>query len=100
MRPKHRTKIVNGAAPGIGAGVTTAFIERGYHVVANSLNITASTFAVTDRLAVVRGDIGDPSTARKIASATQLADESRRLREASERITRRKAYDSTPSPTT
>src|SRR5580700_3110929 len=68
MQTKRKTMIVTGAAKGIGAGVTKAFIERGYNVVANSLNITASTFAATDRLAVVRGDIGDPSTAREIAS--------------------------------
>ena len=68
MQTKRKTMIVTGAAKGIGAGVTNAFIERGYNVVANSLNITASTFAATDRLAVVRGDIGDPSTAREIAS--------------------------------
>jgi NAD(P)-dependent dehydrogenase (short-subunit alcohol dehydrogenase family) len=60
--------IVTGAAKGIGAGVTNAFIERGYNVVANSLNITASTFAAKERLAVVRGDIGEASTARQIAS--------------------------------
>jgi NAD(P)-dependent dehydrogenase (short-subunit alcohol dehydrogenase family) len=68
MQTKRKTMIVTGAAKGIGAGVTNAFIDRGYNVVANSLNITASTFAATDRLAVVRGDIGDPSTAREIAS--------------------------------
>ena len=68
MQTKPKTIIVTGAAKGIGAGVTNAFIERGYNVVANSLNITASTFAETERLAVVRGDIGDPSTAREIAS--------------------------------
>jgi NAD(P)-dependent dehydrogenase (short-subunit alcohol dehydrogenase family) len=68
MLAKRKTMIVTGAAKGIGAGVTNAFIERGYNVVANSLNITASTFAATDRLAVVPGDIGDPSTAREIAS--------------------------------
>jgi NAD(P)-dependent dehydrogenase (short-subunit alcohol dehydrogenase family) len=60
--------IVTGASKGIGAGVTNAFLERGYNVVANSLTITASTFAATERLAVVRGDIGDPSTADQIAS--------------------------------
>src|SRR5580704_12758608 len=60
--------IVTGASQGIGAGVTNAFIERGYNVVANSLKITASTFAATERLAVVRGDVGDPSTAHEIAS--------------------------------
>jgi NAD(P)-dependent dehydrogenase (short-subunit alcohol dehydrogenase family) len=68
MQTKRKTMIVTGAGQGIGAGVTNAFIERGYNVVANSLNITASTFAATDRLAVVAGDIGDPSTAREIAS--------------------------------
>jgi NAD(P)-dependent dehydrogenase (short-subunit alcohol dehydrogenase family) len=68
MQTKRKTMIVTGAAKGIGAGVTKAFIERGYNVVANSLNITASTFATTDWLAVVRGDIGDPSTAHEIAS--------------------------------
>jgi NAD(P)-dependent dehydrogenase (short-subunit alcohol dehydrogenase family) len=68
MQTKRKTMIVTGAAKGIGAGVTTAFIERGYNVVANSLNITASTFAATDQLAVVRGDIADPSTARELAS--------------------------------
>ena len=68
MQTKRKTMIVTGAAKGIGAGVTNAFIERGYNVVANSLNITASTFAATERLAVVRGDIGDPSTAQEIAS--------------------------------
>jgi NAD(P)-dependent dehydrogenase (short-subunit alcohol dehydrogenase family) len=64
----RKTMIVTGAAKGIGAGVTNAFIERGYNVVANSLNITASAFAGTDGLAVVRGDIGDPAIAHEIAS--------------------------------
>jgi NAD(P)-dependent dehydrogenase (short-subunit alcohol dehydrogenase family) len=68
MQTKRKTMIVTGAAKGIGAGVTNAFIERGYNVVANSLNITASTFAATERLAVVEGDIGEPSTAQEIAS--------------------------------
>ena len=68
MQTKRKTMIVTGAGQGIGAGVTNAFMDRGYNVVANSLNITASTFAATERLAVVRGDIGDPSTAREIAS--------------------------------
>ena len=38
MPTKRKTMIVTGAAKGIGAGVTNAFIERGYNVVANSLN--------------------------------------------------------------
>jgi NAD(P)-dependent dehydrogenase (short-subunit alcohol dehydrogenase family) len=68
MQTKRKTMIVTGAAKGIGAGVTNAFIARGYNVVANSLSITVSTFAASDRLAVVRGDIGEPPTAREIAS--------------------------------
>jgi NAD(P)-dependent dehydrogenase (short-subunit alcohol dehydrogenase family) len=68
MQAKGKTIIVTGASRGIGAGITRALIERGYNVVGSSLNITASDFAVTERLAVVRGDIGDPSTAREIAS--------------------------------
>jgi len=68
MQTKCKTMIVTGAGKGIGAGVTNAFIERGYNVVANSLNITASVFAGTDKLAVVRGDIGNPETAHEIAS--------------------------------
>jgi NAD(P)-dependent dehydrogenase (short-subunit alcohol dehydrogenase family) len=53
MHTERKTMIVTGAAKGIGAGLTSAFIERGYNVVANSLNITATTFAATDRLAVL-----------------------------------------------
>ena len=46
MQTKRKTMIVTGAAArGIGAGVTKALIERGYNVVGNSLNITASAFA-------------------------------------------------------
>jgi NAD(P)-dependent dehydrogenase (short-subunit alcohol dehydrogenase family) len=69
MQAKRKTMIVTGASKGIGAGVTNAFLARGYNVVGNSLNITASTFAPTSQLTVVRGDIADPSTARQIASA-------------------------------
>jgi len=60
--------IVTGASKGIGAGVAKAFIGRGYKVVANSLNITKSEFETTDRLALVEGDVGEPSTATKIAT--------------------------------
>jgi len=62
-----KTMIVTGASKGIGAGVTKAFIERGYNVVANSLHITESAFEATDRLALVEGNIGEASTAAKIA---------------------------------
>jgi NAD(P)-dependent dehydrogenase (short-subunit alcohol dehydrogenase family) len=59
MESKRKTMIVTGAGKGIGAGVTSAFLELGYNVVANSLTIKASTFEASERLAVVPGDIGD-----------------------------------------
>jgi len=69
---KPKTMIVTGASKGIGAGITKAFLERGYNVVANSLHITESTFKPSERLALVEGNIGEASTAEKIA-ATALA---------------------------
>jgi NAD(P)-dependent dehydrogenase (short-subunit alcohol dehydrogenase family) len=66
--PKPKTMIVTGASQGIGAGVTRAFIERGYNVVANSLDITKSAFEPTETLALVEGNIGEASTAQKIAA--------------------------------
>src|ERR1700753_3089927 len=60
--------IVTGAARGIGAGVTKAFLDRGYNVVANSLDLATSSLVVTEGLAVVAGDIGDPVIAQEIAS--------------------------------
>ncbi|HXY35306.1 MAG TPA: SDR family oxidoreductase [Planctomycetaceae bacterium] len=68
MPAKSQTAIVTGASQGIGAGAVTAFLERGYRVVANSRNITKSgTFSASDNLALVDGDIGDPATAARIA---------------------------------
>jgi NAD(P)-dependent dehydrogenase (short-subunit alcohol dehydrogenase family) len=61
------TMIVTGASKGIGAGVTRAFLEKGYNVVANSLDTTGSELTPTDKLALVAGDIGKPATAAKIA---------------------------------
>ena len=63
-----KTMIVTGASQGIGAGVTNAFLERGCNVVANSLDITKSPFKPTERLALVEGDIGEASTAARIAA--------------------------------
>jgi len=60
--------IVTGASQGIGAGVTKAFIDRGYNVVATARKITESASAPGERLALVDGDIGEASTAAKIAS--------------------------------
>jgi NAD(P)-dependent dehydrogenase (short-subunit alcohol dehydrogenase family) len=66
---KRKTMIVTGASQGIGAGVTKAFIKHGYNVVANSRKITESEFAPTERLVLVDGNVGDASTAAKIAAA-------------------------------
>lgn len=68
MAAKSGTVIVTGASLGIGAGVVSAFLERGYQVVASSREITKSApFRSADNVALVDGDIGDPATAAKIA---------------------------------
>lgn len=66
-RPRTKTMIVTGASQGIGAGVTTAFIARGYNVVANSLAFTNSALTPGEKLALVDGDIGQASTAARIS---------------------------------
>lgn len=66
---KPKTMIVTGASKGIGAGITKAFVERGDNVVANSLHVANFEFGPTEKLALVEGDIGDLSTAVKVAAA-------------------------------
>src|SRR5580692_1868839 len=66
---KRKTMIVTGASQGIGAGVMKEFIKRGYNVVANSRKITQSGVTPTDRLVLVDGNIGEASTAAKVATA-------------------------------
>jgi NAD(P)-dependent dehydrogenase (short-subunit alcohol dehydrogenase family) len=67
MTNTKKTAIITGASRGIGAGLVEAFLKRGYSVVANSRNITkTNSFASSANLALVDGDIGDPSTAAKI----------------------------------
>jgi NAD(P)-dependent dehydrogenase (short-subunit alcohol dehydrogenase family) len=67
MENTQKTAIVTGASQGIGAGAVQAFLKRGYRVVANSRNITkVNPFAESPNLALVDGDIGDPSTAATI----------------------------------
>lgn len=63
-----KTVIVTGGSQGIGAGVVTAFLDRGYNVVANSRNIIKSgAFETSDKLALVDGSIAEAATAAKIA---------------------------------
>ena len=64
---KPGTMIVTGASQGIGAGITRALLQRGYNVVANSRSISRSPIAPTGNLALVDGDIAEPSTAKKLA---------------------------------
>jgi NAD(P)-dependent dehydrogenase (short-subunit alcohol dehydrogenase family) len=67
MANERKMAIVTGASQGIGAGLVEAFLKRGYSVVANSRHITnANPFAASADLALVDGDISDPSAAAKI----------------------------------
>jgi len=63
---KPKTMIVTGASQGIGAGITKAFIQRGYNVVANARAFSNSGFAPGQNLALVEGNIGKASTAANI----------------------------------
>ena len=67
MSGPRKTAIVTGASQGIGAGIVKAFVERGFNVVANSRKVTQSAeIAASDRVALVDGDIGTPTTAAEI----------------------------------
>ena len=67
MSTSAKTVIVTGASQGIGAAVANLFLERGYNVVANSRNILSKNeLTSSDRLALVDGDIGQASTARRV----------------------------------
>ena len=67
---KRRTIIVTGGSQGIGAGLVTAFLNRGHNVVATSRKITKSgSFEPSAALALVDGDIAEAETAEKIAEA-------------------------------
>jgi NAD(P)-dependent dehydrogenase (short-subunit alcohol dehydrogenase family) len=67
--PDSKTAIVTGAQQGIGAGLVEGFLNKGYNVVATSLNVTQSLTASTS-LVLVDGDIGSQETA---ASAVEAA---------------------------
>ena len=67
MSGPRKTAIVTGASQGIGAGIVKGFVERGFHVVANSRKMTQSTeIAASNQVALVDGDIGEAGTAAKI----------------------------------
>ena len=64
-----KTIIVTGASQGIGASLATAFVERGYNVVANARNFMGSAITSNGKLVVVEGNIGKASTAGEVAEA-------------------------------
>jgi NAD(P)-dependent dehydrogenase (short-subunit alcohol dehydrogenase family) len=65
MNSQRKVAVITGASQGIGAGLVRGFLDRGYHVVANSRSIKADD--ATDVLAVA-GDIGDPAVAERVIS--------------------------------
>ena len=68
-----KTVIITGASQGIGAGLASGFLERGYNVVATSRRVSQSAeISASDRLALVDGDIADPETAKAVVE-TALA---------------------------
>jgi NAD(P)-dependent dehydrogenase (short-subunit alcohol dehydrogenase family) len=65
---QSKTVIVTGASGGIGKAVVQTFLDRGYNIVANSLTFLHEEFTAAPNLALVKGDIGDETTAQKIAA--------------------------------
>jgi NAD(P)-dependent dehydrogenase (short-subunit alcohol dehydrogenase family) len=67
MSVVQKVAIVTGASKGIGAGLVTAFLKKGYAIVANSRNIARDNpFGQSDSLALVEGDISDSRTSTRI----------------------------------
>jgi NAD(P)-dependent dehydrogenase (short-subunit alcohol dehydrogenase family) len=63
-----KTVIVTGGSQGIGSGTAQAFLDRGYNVVATSRNVTKSKdLPSSPMLALVDGDIGEATTAARVA---------------------------------
>jgi NAD(P)-dependent dehydrogenase (short-subunit alcohol dehydrogenase family) len=61
------TVIVTGGSQGIGAAIVQAFLDRGYNVLATSRSVSKAGFVPSPNLALVDGDIGEASTAEKVA---------------------------------
>jgi len=64
--PEGKTVLVTGASKGIGAAIARAFLDRGYNVVSTARNMTEAGIVPTPHLALVDGDIGQASTAKKV----------------------------------
>ena len=68
MANTSKTVIVTGGSQGIGSGAVKAFLDRDYNVVATSRNVTKSkALPSSPKLALVDGDIGDATTAARVA---------------------------------
>lgn len=66
----HKTVIITGASQGIGAGLVKTFLDKGWNVVGTSRNISESTlFDRAGRLELIGGDVADPETAERVATA-------------------------------
>jgi NAD(P)-dependent dehydrogenase (short-subunit alcohol dehydrogenase family) len=61
--PKAKVAIITGASQGIGAGLTRAYRELGYVVIATARSIGPSEDL---GMVTVAGDIGDPETAQRV----------------------------------
>jgi len=67
---KSPVAIVTGASSGIGLGITTALVDRGYRVAANSRTISKSKdLKHSANLVLADGDIGRKDTAVRVAQA-------------------------------
>ena len=65
----QKTVIVTGASQGIGACLVKTFLKREYTVVATSRCMEKSGFQASKQLALIDGDIGEASTAKKVTEA-------------------------------
>jgi NAD(P)-dependent dehydrogenase (short-subunit alcohol dehydrogenase family) len=67
MTTKQKTIIVTGASQGIGAAISTLFLNRGYNVVGTSRRISIKNeLKRSGNLALVDGDIGQTTTAQHV----------------------------------
>lgn len=67
-----KVAVVTGASSGIGLEVTKTLLQRGYGVVATSRHAsTAASLSADERLAIVDGDVAEPSTAERVIRAAR-----------------------------
>jgi NAD(P)-dependent dehydrogenase (short-subunit alcohol dehydrogenase family) len=63
MSAQPKVAVITGGSQGIGAGLVSGFLDRGYRVVANSLSIKP---VAREDVLTVAGDIADPLIAEKV----------------------------------